>query len=179
MKKFILIGMVAAAAIALAAFSGVAYVAAQAPTPNGAGTGWGRGTMMGGGFMATGGQPMAETMHAALAEKLGLSEQAFEDALAQGQTAWQLAEAQGLTAEEFTSLMADARSAALAQMVADGTITQDQADWMATRGGAMMGGAGGAGYGSADCPMFDDNATAGASFSGARGRGRGMMGGNR
>lgn len=171
MKKFLLIGAIAAMVVAAAAFAGVVYVNAQSPTPGVPGLSGGRGFMMGGG------QPMAEYMHAALAEKLGLTEQEFEDQLAQGKTAWQIAEEKGITQEEFTTLMTDARNTALDQMVAAGVITQTQADWMKQHAGTMMGSGRGYGAGQGGCPMFGGNGTTPGAQSRGRG-GRGMMGGN-
>jgi hypothetical protein len=46
---------------------------------------------------------------------------------------WEIALSTGLTAEQVTTLMAEARTEALNQMVADGVITQAQADWMIER----------------------------------------------
>jgi len=178
MKKFIWMGLIGLAVVAVVAFAGVAYVNAQAPTP---GTPGGRGYGMGGGWMMGGSQPMYEYMHEALAEKLGLTEQEFEDQLAQGKTAWQIADEKGIAQDAFVQIMTDARSEALDKMVADGVITAEQADWMKTRGGAMMGGNGRYGAGSGGCPMFNggtgSNGTAPGGFGRGRG-GRGMMGGN-
>lgn len=178
MKKFVWMGLIALAVVAVAVFAGVAYVNAQSPTP---GVPGGRGYGMGGGWMMGGSQPMYEYMHEALAEQLGLTEQEFEDQLAQGKTAWQIAEEKGIAQDAFVQMMTDARSAALDKMVADGVITQEQADWMKTRGGSMMGGYGRNGAGLGGCPMFDGDETPGSAAPGGFGRGRGgrgMMGGN-
>ena len=112
---------------------------------------------------------MAEYMHAALAEKLGITEDELESQIAEGKTFWQIAEEKGLTSEETTAIMQAARDAALTQMVADGTLTQEQADWMAQRGAGMMNGSAGAGRGG--CQMMDGDGTTQGFM-----RGRGMMG---
>ena len=140
MKKFLMIGILAVTVLAAVAFAGVAYVNAQAPTPN-TPQNWGMGRMMGGG------STMQEYMHEAVAQKLGLTEEELESAEC-GRESWMaLAPEQGLT-EQFSQLMLDARAEALDKMVADGVITQEQADWMIDRGGQRMGG----GFG--NCPMF-------------------------
>ena len=165
MKKFMLIGILAVVVLAAVAFVGVAYVNAQAPTPNGP-QNWGMG-----GRMMGGGTSMQEYMHEAIAAKLGMTEDELESAYADGKTAWLLAQEQGLTQEQFTQLMVDARAEALDKMVADGVITSEQADWMKSRGGQRMGG------GSGNCPMFDgQGGTPNSSNRNGR-RGGGMMGG--
>ncbi len=77
--------------------------------------------------------PMHEYMEKAFAEALGISEEDLEAALASGKTMWQVAEEKGLTLEQFQKVMLDARQEAFKQMVADGVITQAQADWMLSR----------------------------------------------
>jgi len=172
-KTFVLFGIAVAVVglVAVSVLAGAALVNAQAPTPE-TQTPWG-----GRGYMMGGDQPMAEFMHAALAEKLGISEADLESQIAAGKTLWQIAEEKGLTAEETTTLMQDARDASLAKMVADGTITQEQSDWMSERGNGMMGGRGA--NGASDCPMWDgDESGTSNSFFGGRGTmggGRGMM----
>ncbi len=159
------------------------------PTAPGTGAGYGRG-MMGGRGGATGsgvgaGMGLAgsqagtgqgilhDTMIAVFSQKLGISVDDLNARLAKGETIAQIASAKGLTADQFTALMKDARSQAIDQAVKDGTLTQAQADWMKTRvsaangmNGARMGqGAGrgmgrgsaarGGGFGDpANCPYF-------------------------
>jgi len=172
MKRTLVIFGIAVAVVGLmvvSVFAGATLVRAQASTPEAPNT-WGmHGGMMGGmrGGMMDGDHPMEEYMHAALAEKLGVSETELESLNAEGKTFWQIAEEKGLTSEEATTLMQEARGAALAQMVAAGKITQEQADWMQQRGSRMMGQGG--------CPMADGDETAASGFRGGRG-GRGMMG---
>lgn len=155
MKRFwmfaLVVGLVAGFGLATA-FS-AAF--AQTDTPqNPQGTGpWGQGMMGGrgarmGGMMGGYAQqaqaqgPMHEYMHEALAAALGLDEAELDQLHAEGQTFWQIAEAQGFTAEQASQMMADARSTALDQMVADGVITAEQAEFMKTRMGGRMGAAG-------------------------------------
>jgi len=155
MKKKFLLGVVGIALTAIVAFAVVPHVFAQAPTPDPQQTpGWGpRGWMMGGT------QPMHEYMEEAIAGKLGMTEEDLEKELASGKTMWQVAEERGFTQDEFLSLMREARSLALDKMVADGVITQAQADWMKDHGNFMLGKNG--------CPM--------GGFGRNGGRGQGMM----
>ncbi len=130
----------------IAAFGVVSLVSAQGTTPTtppAPGQGWGRG--MRGGMMGADGQygPMHEAMQAALAEKLGMTVDELNAAHADGKTFWDLAAEKGLTVEDAQQAMLDARGAALDAMVKEGTITQEQADWMKSRGAGRMGGRGG------------------------------------
>ncbi len=143
----------------IAVFGVVSVVSAQRPTlpapgvnPDGGyGPGWmmgdgfqrglGGGGMMGGQFADQG--YMQDYMQTALAAKLGLTVEAYQQSWESGKTFWDLAEEKGYTLDEAQSLMISARSEALAKMVADGVLTQEQADWMNSRMGQMTPGAGG------------------------------------
>ena len=101
---------------------------------------------------------------ALLAEALGMTVEELEDAYAEGQTLSDLLEAQGLDAATVRDRLEEAHEAALEQAVADGVLTQDEADEMQFgfgRGGMTPGGLG----------------TPGAGMRGGQGgrRGRGMM----
>jgi hypothetical protein len=104
-------------------------------------------------------------MIAAYAEALNISVDDLNARLANGETMAQIASSAGLTADQFLSLMNDARSQAIDQAVSDGTLTQTQADWMKLRGAGMgRGGRGsgarGAGLGqfaNPDCPYYKAN----------------------
>jgi hypothetical protein len=177
-KTLLSIVIVAVVAIALGT---AGFVYAQAPTPQtpvpGSGYGPGmmngqsnRGGMMGGqgargGMMnqnAAGTQDglLHDEMIAVYAEKLGISVEDLNARLTKGETMSQIASSKGLTADQFTTLMADARSQAIDQAVKDGTLTQAQADWMKQRGAGMMaGGRGMRGTGQGrnanpDCPYY-------------------------
>ena len=162
MKKLVLIGGIVVVTIMALAAAGFAY--AQEPQPTepvpfgqGYGPGYGRGGMIGrGGMMGRWNQtgdgqygPMHEYMVGAMAKALGMTDEALDAELAAGKTMWQVAEAKGLSLEDFQKLMIDARTAAFTQMVADGVLTQEQADWMLSRMQGMwsQGGAQGG------CPM--------------------------
>ena len=164
MKKTLLI--VALVVLALGAV-GVGVVAAQSgQQPYGQ-----RGTVDGVG-------PMHDYMEQAMADAVGLSLDEFEARHDAGETFYQIALAQGFSAEEIPALMQDARAKALDAAVAAGVITQDQADWMGSRGfgrGGMMGGYGS--YGTGECPMFNGDEV--PSGQPGTGFGPGMMGGGR
>jgi hypothetical protein len=176
MKKLVIsIAVIAVVAVALGT-AGLVY--AQASTPPAPGTGYGYGMMNGQGMrggMGAGmgirngvGQTAAGTqsgfMHdemiAAFADKLGISVDDLNAQLASGKTMSQIASEKGLTADQFRTLMLDARSQALDQAVKDGTLTQAQADWMKTRGQGMMGagrgmrGTGQGQFANPNCPYY-------------------------
>jgi hypothetical protein len=111
-------------------------------TPGMMSGGWGM--MTGGGDMMNGGIPAAmhNTMLAALAEGLNLSRDDLEARLAAGERLSEIADAQGIDPAELPALVVEARKSALAQAVADGSITQ--ADAMA----AMM-------IDHVDCPLWN------------------------
>jgi hypothetical protein len=176
MKKFVIsILVVAVVAVALGT-AGFVYAQSPAQTPA-AGTGYGmhgqggRGGMMGQG-MAAGTQDglLHDAMIAIFAQKLGISVEDLNTRLANGETMAQIAVSQGLSLDEFQTIMADARSQAIDQAVKDGTLTQAQADTMKQRGAGMMkssgfgagmgGGRGARGNGQSinpDCPYNQTN----------------------
>ena len=184
MKKFALaFAIVATLVVALLSTGNVFAQGTTPPAPQTPGSGSGRGAngggMMGGrGMMGANGVAggtmngdgfLHDGMIAVFAEKLGISVDDLNARLGKGETMAQIASSKGLTAEQFTALMTDARTHAIDQAVKAGTLTQAQADWMKTRGG-MMGagqagrGAGrgmrgsGAGFGTGDpatCPYFN------------------------
>jgi hypothetical protein len=157
MKKLVLIGSIVIVAIIALAAAGFAYAQEPQPTePVPFGQGYGPGMMGRGGMMGRWGQgstgqygPMHEYMVGAMAEALGLTDEELDTELAAGKTMWQVAEAKGLSLEEFQTLMVDARKAAFEKMVADGVLTQEQADWMLSR----MQGRWGQGGAQGGCPM--------------------------
>lgn len=116
------------------------------------GPGMMRGGMMGGRFAADQAGPLHDYMLNAFAEALDVSRADLDEQLAAGQTMYTIAVAQGLTQDEFFTTMQTVRETALAQAVADGAITQEQADWMGAMRGRMHGGAGG---GPGNCPNFN------------------------
>lgn len=106
---------------------------------------------------------MNDYVKAALAEKLGISAVDLDKYIADGKTFREIAQDKGLTPEEATQMLKDARSAALDKMVAEGVITQTQAGRMKQQAGKMMEGGRPGG-----CQNRD-----GAPFNHMRGRGSG------
>ena len=170
MKKFAVTIMVVAVVVFALGAAGVAY--AQTSTP-GSGTGLGSGWMggrggrsgMGAGNMAAGEGVLHDYMIAAYAEKLNIPVADLEARIEQGETMAQIATSVGLTVDQFRALMVEARTQAIDQAVADGTLAQEQANWMKQRGaGQMAGGQMGNGYGmrgggqeqfaNPDCPYY-------------------------
>lgn len=157
MKKLTIALVITATLLAVLVSAGYVFAQDGAPdTPQKSadwfGQGHGRmsGRGAGMGSMMAGDGLLHDAMLAVFAEKLGLPVDALEARLEQGETMAQVASAEGLSAEEFTALMTSARSQAIDQAASDGTLTQEQADWMKQRGG-RMGGRGMHG-GAGDCP---------------------------
>lgn len=195
MKKTVLLLTVGLVVIAALAAAGLVY--AQDATPTTPTTPWGgRGGMMGGyagyagsagatgetwaghmgGMMAgyagaargTGTGPMHTYMVEAYAEALGLSVEDVQAEFDAGKTMWQIAADQGLDDEQVKGVMIQARTVALNAMVADGVLTQEQADFMLERMNTMMAGD----FTPGSCPMNNGATGAGAGFRGGRGGGR-------
>ncbi len=156
MKKFLVISAVAILAILVLGVSGFAYAQAQTPPPpdypnygpgmmgRWGGRGFGQGMM--GGWGQGGYGPMHEYMEDAFAEALNLTHEELEAKLADGETMWSIAQAQGLSDEEIADLMVNARTKALELAVADGVLTKEQADWMTQRMQEMQSAGFGPGY---------------------------------
>ncbi len=152
MKKLVL-SLVIVAVIAVA-FGTASSVYAQSTTPqapaNGTGYGYNagargvRGGMMGQTAVAgTQDGLLHDEMIAVLSDKLGISVDDLNARLADGETLSQIAISEGLTIDEFIALRTEVRSQVISAAVADGTLTQEQADWMSTRGaGRTAGGRG-------------------------------------
>lgn len=160
-KKLVLTSVVLALVIALAAV-GIASAQSQPPGNGGWGGNGPRGGMMGGfgnrgsqggmmgGYMGDGNRAiMHDAMFNALAEGLGLTRAELDERVEAGETPLQIATAQGLTQDEAVQLLTVARQSALSQAVADGLITQEQAEAMLAR---MAGRAGG------NCPHLNGTA---------------------
>jgi hypothetical protein len=135
MRKRIIIGIsiVALAALAVVGLAWARTAYAQTQTPPYPGSGYG---MMGGqygGFGMMGNWdygPMHEYMVAALADALNLTPEEIQTRIDDGETPWQIAEAQGLSEEQIQQVMLDAHDKALDKAVEAGLLTQEQADWM-------------------------------------------------
>lgn len=102
---------------------------------------------------------MHTVVWASLAETLGLTPDELSTRFTAGQTLAQIAEAQGVSQEELTTALQAAMTEGLQQAVAEGALTQAQADqmtaWMTARGATMfahMGAMGGYGPGNRAVP---------------------------
>lgn len=102
------------------------------------------GGMMGG-FMQEEGYH--DEMHAGMAEALGLTVDELDAAMAEGKTMFDIATDQGVEWADVWAAMDAARQAGFDKAVEDGTLSQEQADWMGQRGHGRSGmrGAGGTG----------------------------------
>jgi hypothetical protein len=168
MTKKLFFSVAAVALVASLAFAGLAFAQDEALSTAPAksipaqptqawGMGSGRGMMgggMGGGARGgtgmMGGGVLYAYMQDAWAEALGLTREDLDSRLAAGEMHYAIALELGVTAEEFPALMAEVRAEAVAAAVADGALTQAQADWMLQR-------TPGRGMGNGACPMFTGN----------------------
>lgn len=144
MKKILLVVAGFLVAVLVFGLAGFAFAQSQTPPtpeyPYGRGMmaendGFGRGMMGsygGHGMMGWNGEEglMHEAMVAAVAEALGLTPEEIETRHDAGESIWQIAAAEGLSSEEIQDLMYSAHDAALEDAVANGWLTQEQADWM-------------------------------------------------
>lgn len=111
---------------------------------------------------------MHEAVWTAVAQELGLTYDELVAATQEGQTLWQIAADKGVSIERLREVMLEARETALADLVAQGVITQEQADWMLSRTNRM--GGPGAGFGTChDTP---------GAFAGGMMGGHGRQGGH-
>ena len=175
MKKLLFAGML----ITILAVAVVGYAFAQTPDPAAPTTpydgGYGR---MGGGMMSRGTQaqtgaygPLHTYRSDAMAQAFGLTPEELQTRHDAGETMWDIAQEQGLTEEQFTAAMLQARTSAFEQAVADGAITQEQADWMLSRMNQMH--ANGFGPGTGGCTGEGPAGRSGM-MGGGFGRGGGM-----
>lgn len=159
MKKTILI--VALVVFALGVF-GVGAAFAQDGTPPFTG----HGPMMQNG--ETG--PLHTFMTIEFAKQLDLNVNDVNTRLAAGESMYDIALSAGVTAEEFPAVMTEVRANALTAAVKANVVTQEQADWMLSRG------FGRGGMGTGDCTGAGPQGNYGNSMMG-NGYGRGMMNG--
>ncbi|HKJ26421.1 MAG TPA: hypothetical protein VJ965_02185 [Anaerolineales bacterium] len=142
MKKITLILLI----VVLAALGITGIAMAQDPTPQTPDTPFGGGRY-GGGMVGDG--TMHEDMIAFYADAFNMTADDLNDRLNDGESMFTIAESLGYTADEFYQMMSEARVYALDQALANGTITQEQYDFMQSRsqGGQGMGGGWGRGSG--------------------------------
>jgi hypothetical protein len=156
MKKFMIAGVIVGLFVLTLGAAGLAYAQTQTPPADDApyahgmmgGSGFRGG--FGGGMMGYGADaegPMHEYMIAAMADAFGLTTDELEARHDAGETLWELAQEQNLTAEEFQARIAGARSTAIDQALADGVLTEEQAEWMETHMAQMPG----VGFGPGGC----------------------------
>jgi hypothetical protein len=121
--------------------------------PGGMMGGKGRGGMMGGLGIGENAGVMHDYMLSAFASAVGLTVDEVNTRLTNGETMAQIAIAQGKTEADLPTLWSQVRQAALDKAVADGVITQAQADIMLEHMNNYSGTGFGPGFG--DCPMMD------------------------
>ena len=158
MKKTILIAALVLASLVVV---GVGVVFAQDETPPFAG----HGMMNGQGVMHT-------FMVTEFARKLDLNVNDINTRLAAGETMYDIALSASVTAEEFPAIMTEVRTAALDAAVAANVITQEQADWMKSRGFGQ-----GGMHGNGNCDGTGPQGQGGYGRGMMNSGGRGMMGG--
>lgn len=164
MKKILLGVLIAAIGVVALGTAGVVNAQSDTPQATSSELGYGAGMMYGRGNRSGMSENPARSglqdgfLHNELieffADKLGISTDTLDSRLSDGETLSQVVLAEGFTLEDFRSWMTEARAQALAQAVADGTLTQDQADWMSQRGSTRGAGIRGNGAGSAECPYY-------------------------
>ncbi len=125
MKKTILIVTLVVVALGVL---GVGAVFAQDGTPP---VPYGHGQMMNNGTSG----PLHTFMAIEFAKALDLNVNDINTRLSAGETMYDIALLAGVTVEEFPAIMTKVRAAALAEAVKANVITEEQADWMLSRGG--------------------------------------------
>ncbi|HNB55291.1 MAG TPA: hypothetical protein PK530_25290, partial [Anaerolineales bacterium] len=152
MKKMFVIGLVLGAILAL---GGMAYGVYSATSANAASAtsdtlsgfaadlGLGKGPMVNslgfGDDDTDSDHPLRPYVEAAVAEILGISVEDLQAAKDEGQHTRDLVEAAGLTMDEFRTALDEALPGIVEQALADGAITQEQADLVLERGLRMFG----------------------------------------
>ena len=163
MKKLLIAGLVVVIALGVLV-TGVVFAQGPQPTQTPLTTA-GYGPGMNGN---RGNGPIHDYVEQALAQKLGLTEDQIEQALTAGKTMYQVALDNGVAEAEIPALLSEVHKTAFDKAVADGVLTQAQADLMFQRMTAN-------GFGPANCPMGGQHPADGTGFHG--GRGGGKMGG--
>lgn len=158
MKKYYIVLIITALALLASGWLGSSIAYAQSPTPPapnfpyGPGMHSGRGDFGPGMISANRGTgPLHEYMLSAVASAFGLTPDEVESRLDKGETMWQIAQSQGLTADEFSTKMSQARTEAINKAVTDGAISQDFADRMLKRMSKMWKGGIKGGFGPGGC----------------------------
>ena len=146
MKKSIVVSLVVAAVVvfALGSFGTVsAYSGAPVTEDSAVEFGFGgRGGRMGGGSTGVLSTFMHDVMLQTFSTELGISVEDLQARLDAGETMSSIALETGMTLEEYQALMQQVRDAALDQAVAEGLLTQTQADTMSQMGNRTSNGTG-------------------------------------
>ncbi len=122
----------------------------------------GLGMMQGGMAAMHGTNGMHEQVWNAVAKKLGLTYAELNKALQNGQTVAQLAQAKGVSLDALKTAAVEAMKASFADLVKQGVMTQEQAEWMLDR--------------MDDMPMFNFDQGFGPGMMNGRGMMQGGMG---
>jgi hypothetical protein len=135
MKKTILIVGLVVLALGVLGVGAVFAQDGNPPVP------YGHGQMMNNGTSG----PMHTFMTIEFAKALDLNVNDINTRLASGETMYDIALSAGVTSDEFPAIMTQVRTVALAEAVKANVITQEQADWMLSRGNMGNGNCTGAG----------------------------------
>ena len=136
--------------------------------------GWGNHSQMHSAMMAAGG--MHEQVWTAVAGKLGMTYAELTSAVQNGQSVAQLAQAKGVSLDDLRQAALGGMKTALADLVKQGVITQQQADWMLDRMDDMPMFNFGQGFGPGMMGLGGQNGTTPNGFGPGMMGGRGMMG---
>ncbi len=140
MKKALVVSLVLVAAVFTLGSVNKVYASSGTPSTTAATSNYGfggNGGMMGAGTNGSQQGVLHDEMVKVMAEKLGITVDDLNTRLANGETMYSIALAEGLTADQAKTLMLDARNQAIDQAVLNGDLTQAQADWMKTRSNIM------------------------------------------
>lgn len=167
MKKWMKTMVIVATLVIAFGAVGSVYAQSGGPGTNGAGVGQGDGS----GFRGVNGErinqhqgtaqgAMDGVLHdawmAAYAEALGISVEDLEAEIAAGKSMSEIALDSGLTIEEFWALKMEVRTSVIDKAVSEGALTQEQAEWMKTRGAGFRNGQGKRGLGVGDGNCLND-----------------------
>jgi hypothetical protein len=143
-SKIVKVGAIVFVVVLIGALLGGAAVFAQDEAPAQPATGngtFGRGA--GRGASGAGLLAADEVVHQAMADALGISVETLDAEMAAGKSLVVIAAEQGVDIGVVRDAMEAARAGALEQAVAEGLITQEQANWMQNQGNRGRAGAAG------------------------------------
>ncbi len=186
MKKILI--SIAVVAVLFVGGLGIAMASAQAGNPPAADAtptlggmlrnGWGGHGGMMGGFAAREDRPLHDLMITAWAEKLNLTVDELTAQLDDGLKMVEVAAAQGVSGEDFTSAWVEVHTTVWDEAVAQGLITADQAQFMKDRMQTRLDAGWVPGTPRTDCPMLNGGTPRAGGMGMSRGaHGGGMFGG--